>query len=139
MKNILLFGLFCVLLSPATFGQASNVAHETIIVGGIEQVKLDLGTKDVEIKSTKGSRIVVESHVIISLPNETLLHYLIESGRYGLETSIDPASSTITLSRKRNSNILIVKGEQCIEQFSYIIFVPETIKFTEEIYSAIEE
>jgi len=116
-----------------SFGQASNVAHETITVNGIEQIKLDLGTKDVEIKSTKGSRIIVESRVTISLPNETLLKYLIESGRYGLETSIDAATGTMTLARKRNSNILIVRGEECEERFSYIIFVPETIKYTEDV------
>ena len=132
MKNIFATLLFLFALSYC-YGQSTRYPHETITVAGIEQIKLDLGTKDVEIKPTKGSRIIVESRVTISLPNETLLKYLIESGRYGLETSIDAATGTMTLSRKRNSNILIVKGEECEEHFSYIIFVPESIKFTEEV------
>jgi hypothetical protein len=132
MKYLFATLLFITTLS-FSYGQASNVAHETITVAGIEQLKLDLGTKDIEIKSTKGSRLIVESRVTISLPNETLLKYLIDSGRYGLETSVDPATGTMTLSRKRNTNILIVRGEECEERFSYVIFVPEAIKFTEEI------
>lgn len=132
MKNI--FAIIILLFAFSySYGQASDVVHETINVQGIEQVKLNLGTKDVEIKSTKGSRIIVESRITISLPNETLLKYLIDSGRYGLETSTDLATGALTLTRKRNTNVLIVKGAECEEKFAYTIFIPETIKYTEEV------
>ncbi len=132
MKYIfsLLLALCCF---NSSFAQASDIAHETIMAQGVEQVKLDLGTKDVEIKRTKGSRIIVESRVTLSIPNETLLKYLIDSGRYGLETTIDNSTGVMTISRKRNANVLIVKGQECEEKFAYRIFIPESIKFTEEV------
>lgn len=110
--------------------QASEVAHETILAQGIEQVKFDLDTKNIEVKRTKGSRIIVESSIKISIPNPTLLKYLVKSNRYQLETSIDAATSTMTIARKKNTNVLIVKGKECTEEFKYTIFLPENIKFS---------
>lgn len=109
--------------------QASEVAHETILAQGIEQVKFDLNTKNIEVKRTKGSRIIVESSIKISIPNPTLLKYLVKSGRYQLETSIDAATGTMTISRKKNTNVLIVKGKECQEEFKYTVFLPENIQF----------
>ncbi len=130
MKHIL-FALFLSFTTCFAFAQSTDVAHETINAQGVEQVKFDLGTKDVVVKTTKGSRIIVESRVTISIANETLLKYLIDSGRYGVETNIDASSGVMTITRKRNKNVLIVKGQECEEKFSFTIFLPEGIKFTE--------
>ena len=132
MKNILAL-IITLFAFSFSYGQASDVAHQTVMAQGIEQVKLDLGTKSVEIKQTKGSRIIIESRVTLSIPNQTLLNYLIDAGRYGLETSVDPATATMTIKRKRNNNLLIVKGQECEEQFHYTIFLPESVKFSEDI------
>ena len=130
MKHIL-FALFLSFTACFAFAQSTDVAHETINAQGVEQVKFDLGTKDVVVKTTKGSRIIVESRVTISIANETLLKYLIDSGRYGVENNIDASSGVMTIARKRSKNVLIVKGQECEEKFSFTIFLPEGIKFTE--------
>jgi predicted adenine nucleotide alpha hydrolase (AANH) superfamily ATPase len=125
--------IFTIIITVFAFSfsmaQASEVAHETIMAQGIEQVKFDLGTKNIEVKRTKGSRIIVESSVKISIPNANLLKYLVKSGRYQLETSIDAATSTLTISRKKNTNVLIVKGKECEEELTYTVLLPEHIKF----------
>jgi len=133
MKQLFLLFLTTLAFASTIFGQASDVAHETINAMGVEHIKLDLGTRDIEIKSTKGSRVIIESRVTISMPNETLLKYLIDSGRYGVETSTDASNGTLTIARKRSSNVLIVKGKECEEKFGYIVFIPESIKFTQKV------
>jgi len=129
--NHIIFALLFSFTACFAFAQSTDVAHETVNAQGVEQVKFDLGTKDVIIKTTKGSRIIVESRVTISLSNETLLKYLIDSGRYGVESAIDASTGVMTIARKRTKNVLIVKGQECEEKFSFTIFLPEGIKFSE--------
>ena len=130
MKNIINIISILLLAVSITFGQASNVSQEIISTAGAAQLILDLGTEHITIKSTKGSRILVETNISLSNPNEKMLDFLISSGRYSLIVSNDPASGALTITRKRNLNILIVKGVECVETYSYVIFVPESISFT---------
>lgn len=130
MKNIINIISILLLAVSITFGQASNVSQEIISTAGAAQLILDLGTEHITIKSTKGSRILVETNISLSTPNEKMLDFLISSGRYSLIVSNDPASGALTITRKRNLNILIVKGVECVETYSYVIFVPESISFT---------
>ena len=129
MKNIILLSLFLLTFS-LSFGQASNVSQEMLNTEGATELILDLGTADITIKSTKGSRIIIESLITIATPNEKMLSYLISAGRYKLEVSHDPTLGTLTITPKGNLNVLLVKGEECTETFSYTVFVPETMNMT---------
>lgn len=121
--------LFSILLSNNTFAQATASTNELISAANIESVNLDLGSKNIEIKETKGSRIIVESHIkLATVNNSAMLDFLVNSGRYALESKVDATTQTLNITRNKAMNVLIVKGEECEEIISYIVLVPASVK-----------
>jgi len=122
--------LFTLFLSCGLFAQATGSSNEVITVSNITTVNLDLESDNIEIKETKGSRVIIESHITLeSINNMTLLDFLINSGRYDLENRVDAVTHSLTITRKKTKNVLLVKGEDCKESIRYVILIPETVKF----------
>ncbi|MCH2042815.1 MAG: hypothetical protein MK212_01640 [Saprospiraceae bacterium] len=88
----------------------------------------DIAAEDVLIRKTQGSRIVVETTIKLTGANERLLQYLADNGRYELNYSFDVTDNAIILSPKKNNNVIVIKGKECSENLSYIIFVPSSIE-----------
>jgi hypothetical protein len=111
-------------------GQCSQTLHEAYTLQPeLTQLVLDLGEGKVEIRQTKGSRIAVEAIVVVSgLGNDKMLNFLVEQGRYALKMDTDLTTGTIRISNNKTRNVLMVKGQQCQEDFTYIIYVPSSIK-----------
>jgi hypothetical protein len=127
---------FILLLSTAfttAFGQTSQTLQISYTVeADITQLILDLGDGQVEIRNTTASRVSVETIVqVTNLSNPRMLAFLIEQGRYNLSTEKDNARGKMTISHNKTRNVLIVKGEQCQETLTYIVYVPSTIKTVE--------
>lgn len=122
----------CTLFCLAAQAQAVQTVHQ-LFTPGSETTSLELdivqSPDQVEVRRSKGSRIAVETNVKISAANSTMLNYLIESGRYNLVQFSNTADGSYTLSCKKNNNVIIIKGEECIEEIRYVIFVPESIQF----------
>jgi hypothetical protein len=95
----------------------------------IEQLVLDFGDAPVEVRRTMGSRLTVEMTVKANVPNEKMLGFLIEQGRYDLQTQTNLAAGTMYLNSKKTNNVLMVKGQPCKEEFAYIVYVPNQLKF----------
>ncbi|MFK7796094.1 MAG: hypothetical protein AB8E82_01485 [Aureispira sp.] len=111
------------------FAQSTASTNQTISVGSSTSLQLDLHAESIEIKKTKGSRVVIELHVTLSnMPNNGLLDYLVKAGRYELVTSMDASDKTLTIKRKVNSNVILVKGRECTEKIRYVVLVPASIK-----------
>ncbi|MCH2022445.1 MAG: hypothetical protein MK207_08210 [Saprospiraceae bacterium] len=89
-----------------------------------ETIIIDIKGDEVEIKETKGTRILVETLVKLSLPNEALLNFVIESGRYQLIKKYNSSTRELSLKSKKNRNIIIVKGNECQEEIKYKIYIP---------------
>ena len=89
-----------------------------------ETIIVDIKGDEVEIKETKGTRILVETMVKLSLPNEALLNFVIESGRYELIKTHNASTRELSLESKKNRNIIIVKGDECVEDIKYKIYIP---------------
>lgn len=89
-----------------------------------ETIIVDIKGDEVEIKETKGTRILVETLVKLSLPNEALLNFVIESGRYELIKKYNASTRVLSLESKKNRNIIIVKGDECVENIIYKIYIP---------------
>jgi hypothetical protein len=124
-----LFAIVFLFTYSICFAQATASTNQTISVGSSASLQLDLRSEDIEIKRTKSSRVVVELHVTLSnMTNNALLEYLVKSGRYELITSMDAANRTLTIKRKVNSNVVLVKGRECTENIHYVVLVPESIK-----------
>lgn len=116
-----------------SFGQTSQTLQESYTIeADITQLVLDLGDGQVEIRNTAASRVSVETIVQVSnLNNERMLGFLIEQGRYTLSTEKDNSRGKMTIGHNKTRNVLIVKGEQCHETLTYIVYVPSSIKTVE--------
>lgn len=122
--------IFACLFSVALWAQPSKNFHQVFTPKAeITKLVLDIAQAEdiVEVRKTQGSRIMVEATVRISLPNETLLQYLVDNGRYNLVESTSDADAAYILSTKKNNNVIMIKGEECHEEVTYIIYVPESI------------
>lgn len=128
-----LFAIILLLSSSICFAQATASTNQMISVGDIASLQLDLKAETIEIKKTKGSRVIIESHITLSnMTNGALLEYLVKAGRYQLITSMDASDKSLTIKRKINSNVILVKGKECTEKIRYVVLVPESIKTVTE-------
>lgn len=96
-------------ISSLCFAQVSKKTYQTIMTGNAESIKIDIEGAKVDLKETKGTRILVETSVQLSLPNEALLNFVVESGRYELTKSVDATSRQLSLSSKRTKMLLLSK------------------------------
>lgn len=120
---------FTVLFSSSLSAQATASTNELVSATNIEVLNLNLDSDNVEIRETKGSRIIIESQIKLStVSNTALLNFLINSGRYSLENKADLTTQTLSISRKKTMNVLLVKGKECEEIINYIILVPASVK-----------
>ncbi|MGH1337552.1 MAG: hypothetical protein ACRBFS_15620 [Aureispira sp.] len=129
--------LFIVLMWLAacstSYAQATASTNQTISVGAIASLQLDLRSESIEIRTTKGSRVIIESHITLeNINNNSMLEYLIKAGRYELITNMDASSKSLTVQRKVNSNVILVKGQECTENIRYVVLVPDSIKTVKE-------
>ena len=108
--------------------QVSQKAYQTIVVGDTEVLKIAIEGAVVEVKPTKGRRVLVETSVVLSVPNQALLDFVVKKGRYNLDQMMDAANRTFSLASPKGQNVIIVKGEECEERISYIVYVPEGIR-----------
>ena len=67
----------------------------------VETIIVDIKGDEVEIKETKGTRILVETLVKLSLPNEALLNFVIESGRYELIKKHNSSTRELSIESKK--------------------------------------
>lgn len=121
--------LFCWVCMGTIWGQVSKTLHQTFTLDAAEKVNVNVVGRRVEMKETKGSRILVETKVIISLPNDRLLDFVCNSGRYDLIKTTDATTRELTISSKKTNDILIIKGEECVEILEYTIYMPISVKF----------
>lgn len=83
-------------------------------------------TSVIDVKRTRGSRVLINGKVRLGIPNLFFLDVLIKRGRYLLYLSADGANG-LRLEDKTKPP-MILKGEQCSEEIFYTIYVPYTIK-----------
>jgi hypothetical protein len=106
----------------------SKKTYQTIIAKNIDLIKINIVGASVELKETKGSRILVETVIKLSVPNEALLDFVIGNGRYELIQTEDQSKRELLLEAKKNKNVILVKGEACAEIITYTIYVPSSMK-----------
>lgn len=122
--------LLCWMGCGMSFGQVSKTLHQTFFLDGAEKVNINVVAKDIRMEETKGTRILVETKVTISLPNARLLDFVCNSRRYDLVATVDATTKELTISSKKSNDVIIVKGEECIETLEYVIYMPANVKFS---------
>lgn len=126
--------LFFLCLFTTVNGQASNkTAQIATLPSGITKVRINVPSKNIEIFKTKGTRISIETSVRINAGTLPLLDYLVKSGRYQMEVLADGQTNLLTLTPPRSNKVLLVKGEECQEEISYKIHIPESVQYIETL------
>lgn len=110
-------------------GQSSKTIHQTFQVDNAQKININVVGTKVEMRETKGSRVMVEVSVKLSVPNDRLLDFVINNGRYDLNRELNSASGELTISSKKTNNVLIVQGKECYEEISYVFYLPPAIKY----------
>lgn len=122
--------LFCWFGAEMSFCQVTKTLHQTFTLDATEKVNINVVAKKIEMKETKGTRILVETKVTISLPNDRLLDFVCNSGRYDLTKTVDVSTRELTISSKKTNDVIVVKGEECVETLEYTIYMPASVKFS---------
>lgn len=111
-------------------GQVSQYLHQILSVEQDEDnrptsIYIKLHTSRIEVHQMKGTRMMVTGKILLGLPNVFFLDVLIEKGRYELFLSSDGGSGLRLEDKFRQP--MILQGEKCREEVSYVIYVPETV------------
>jgi hypothetical protein len=132
LKKIILSCLFLLITFQYSFsqGQVSQYLHQILDVEQDEDnppssIYIKLHTSRVEVKQMKGTRMMVTGKISLGIPNVFFLDVLIEKGRYELLLSSDGGSGLRLEDKFRQP--MILQGEQCREEVSYVVYVPETV------------
>jgi ethanolamine utilization protein EutA (predicted chaperonin) len=126
--RIFLIGLLSFLCFDFCAAQVSKKTYQTIIAGNAESVRVNIEGAEVQLKETKGTRILVETLIQLSVPNEALLDFVVESGRYELTQTMDQSTRELAIESKKDKNVIVVKGEQCEEHITYVVYIPTTMR-----------
>ncbi|MCP4439771.1 MAG: hypothetical protein GY810_12575 [Aureispira sp.] len=126
-----LIGLMIAIFSLSANAQASKNTHQVIALGDtakeIKTLNIHIYGKEIKVIKVGGSRVQVKTRVSISLNNLPFLNYLMESGRYKLESIPNGGDSSISIQAKFNKDI-VIQEEPCSENISYVFYVPEYIE-----------
>lgn len=128
-KFILTYIACCLMSTISWSQQVSKTIHQTFTIDGTEKININVVGSKVEMRETKGSRVLCEVTVKLAVANERLLDFVANSGRYDLDKVVDNATNELTISSKKSNNVIVVKGEEIREEISYIFYIPATIKF----------
>lgn len=89
-------------------------------------IYIKLHTSNIEVKQMKGTRVLVTGKVSLGIPNLFFLEVLIKKGRYELFLTADGGNGLRLEDKSRQP--MILRGEQCQENVSYTIHIPESIQ-----------
>jgi hypothetical protein len=124
--------IICLFAVSNSYSQATLKFNQTFASQDAIKINMDVDSDNIQIKTIKGSRIVVETLIKISSSNTRLLEFIADGGRYNLDKSFDSRKSELNLISKKNKDIIRIKGETITEEFVYVIYVPETTAFVNE-------
>ncbi|MCP4438020.1 MAG: hypothetical protein GY810_03675 [Aureispira sp.] len=129
MKKVLMISILMVIGSTISFAQASKNIHQLFTMKeSIEKLNINVPSSNIQIKKVKSSRIRVEITVKLETPNLNMLEFLIDKGRYELVQETNNLETELSISSKKNNNVIIIKGKECKEELSYIVYIPESIE-----------
>jgi hypothetical protein len=130
---LLFISLLFLMTGKPLNAQVTTLLHQAFSTDGASTIRINIDEDNIKIKETKGSRVIIETRISISLPNKNLLDFIAGNGRYDLIKSYDTSTKEIVLSSKDHKNVLIVKGEVCEEMLDYIIYIPPTLRYEPKI------
>ena len=128
MPFLLLFFVFCFGNSNTCQAQLTKQTTQTIPIENAKFLRVTIDNAEIYFKEAKGDRLIVEANIELSVPNETLLNFVINNGRYQLQWTVEPNRKELLLTSERGRDMLVVRGEVCQERVSYTIYVPKKLR-----------
>lgn len=121
---------FCLLgLILQVHAQATTTLNQTFSSMNATQIDFKVPSNQIAIKTTKGSRVIVESKILLSTPNERLLDFLIDTKRYELQHSYNAQQQRLTIKRPKVKGAILVQGEEIQETVQYTLYIPQKTTF----------
>lgn len=108
--------------------KVEKVTHQAFKTDEITKVRFNIDPDVIEVRSTRSSRVLVETTIEMGTPSMPLLEYAIGTGRYELESVVEGGIMTIT--PKPRKHAIVIKGQEVSENLKYVIMVPEALKQT---------
>ncbi|MCH2044921.1 MAG: hypothetical protein MK212_12455 [Saprospiraceae bacterium] len=108
--------------------KVEKVTHQAFKTDEIVKVRFNIDPDIIEVRSTRSSRVLVETTIEMGSPSMPLLEYAIGTGRYELESVVEGGIMTITPKPRKHD--IVIKGERVPENLKYVIMVPESLKQT---------
>lgn len=127
MKALYWIALLLLTTAVSLQAQATFTLNQTFSTMGAQQIQLDVPSDAIVIKTTKGSRIIVESNVRLSTPNENLMQFLVKTKRYELTHEYNAERKLLTLKRPRPESAVVYQGEEVEEYIKYTLYLPQKV------------
>lgn len=128
LLNVVIF-LFATISLCAQQRGYKKIDHQVHEIHGLSSVDFQVDGLPHEVKSTKGTRILVDIIIHSNVQSEAVLNYLMKEGRYAMETVIDKTTHRLQFIPKE-LGVIVIKGKPLVEEISYIFYVPEQLPFT---------
>jgi len=109
--------------------QVSTSLNQIFKIDEAQSINIQINNPNLKIKYTKGTRILVETTVSISIENPTLLHFITQKGRYDLVSALDKSTKCLKILPKNERSLILIKGQELLEDISYTIYIPEEMAF----------
>ena len=123
---ILLFALiWCTGLAATAQSSAKSSTHQAIVTDGVKTVRFNIDPSLVEVRSTRSTRVMVESNITMNA-SAALLDYTMKTGRYDLVPVT--VGDVMTISPAERKQTIIIRGEIITEDVTYVIYVPEHLE-----------
>lgn len=129
MKRYIFLTLaICFFAAVSSFAQASMKYTQTFAAYDADKINVDIKGNNVKVvyKETRGTRILLETTVVISSDNLRLLEFVVEGGRYELTKDYDANTRQLTVNNKKDNDLIIIKGQEIKEEVTYVIYLPES-------------
>jgi hypothetical protein len=120
-------------LSFGSFGQVSNcnfLVNQVFSTENLEKILIDLSEEQCQIIETNSRRIIVEQHISTNIGNYERVILHTKEEKYHLKIQIDLHARTSTLTPRKDKKIVLVNGVELLDQSTYIIYIPSSIKFS---------
>lgn len=103
-----------------------RVSHQAFVTTEASSVRINIDPSLIEVRSTKGSRVMIETNIHMNVKSMPLLDFAIGTGRYELESEMQ--GSILVIEPKERTHPIMMKGEPVEETVTYVLFMPEGLE-----------
>lgn len=135
MKSIQIFTIlvFLFTFSFGSLGQSPSynfLVNQVFSIEKSEMILINLSKEQCKIIPTNSHRIIVEQRVSVNIANYERVRLLTKKEKYHLKIWIDLHFRTSTLTSSKDKEIVFVNGVELIDQSTYTIYIPNSMKFS---------